>query len=101
MPSMETSSTSRSSATMSSAASGAVVSVCGSSIGALLRWVPRDGPTLIARPATTLPAMVDAATPGPRVIVIGAGFGGIAMAIELRNHGFHDVTVLEAAPEAG
>src|SRR5688572_11018118 len=37
----------------------------------------------------------------PRVLIIGAGFGGIAMAIELRNHGFHDVTILEGAPEPG
>ncbi|HUR76059.1 MAG TPA: NAD(P)/FAD-dependent oxidoreductase [Sporichthya sp.] len=37
----------------------------------------------------------------PRIIVIGAGFGGIAMAIELRAQGFPDVTILEGAPEPG
>ncbi len=37
----------------------------------------------------------------PRVLVIGAGFGGTAMTIELRAHGFTDVTVLECAPEPG
>ena len=36
-----------------------------------------------------------------RVIVVGAGFGGIAAAIELRRHGIDDVTLLEAAPELG
>jgi cation diffusion facilitator CzcD-associated flavoprotein CzcO len=36
-----------------------------------------------------------------RVIIVGAGFGGIAAAIELRRHGFDDVTVLESAPELG
>ena len=33
------------------------------------------------------------------VIVVGAGFGGIAAAIELRRHGFEEVTILEKAPE--
>ncbi len=36
-----------------------------------------------------------------RVVIVGAGFGGIAAAIELRRHGFDDVTVLERAPEIG
>ena len=36
-----------------------------------------------------------------RVIVVGAGFGGIAAAIELRRHGFRDVTILEAADGLG
>jgi cation diffusion facilitator CzcD-associated flavoprotein CzcO len=34
-----------------------------------------------------------------RVVVVGAGFGGIAAAIELRRHGIADVTLLEASPE--
>ncbi len=37
----------------------------------------------------------------PRIIIVGAGFGGIAAAIELRKHGFRDLTLLEAAPELG
>ncbi len=37
----------------------------------------------------------------PRVLIIGAGFGGIAAAIELRRHGFSEVTILEKAPELG
>jgi cation diffusion facilitator CzcD-associated flavoprotein CzcO len=37
----------------------------------------------------------------PKVVIVGAGFGGIAMAIELRRHGFEDVTILEKAPEHG
>jgi len=38
---------------------------------------------------------------GPSVAVVGAGFGGITAAIELVDHGFRDVTILEAAPELG
>ena len=36
-----------------------------------------------------------------RIVVVGAGFGGVAAAIELQRHGFHDVTLLDAAPELG
>jgi cation diffusion facilitator CzcD-associated flavoprotein CzcO len=36
-----------------------------------------------------------------RVVIVGAGFGGIAAAIELRRHGFSDVTILERAPGLG
>jgi len=36
-----------------------------------------------------------------RVVIVGAGFGGIAAAIELRRHGFHDVTLLDRAPGLG
>src|SRR5664280_585985 len=43
----------------------------------------------------------NARTATPRVVIIGAGFGGIAAAIELRRHGLHAVTVLEAGPELG
>jgi cation diffusion facilitator CzcD-associated flavoprotein CzcO len=35
------------------------------------------------------------------VIVIGAGFGGIAAAIELRRHGITNVRILEKAPDLG
>jgi cation diffusion facilitator CzcD-associated flavoprotein CzcO len=38
---------------------------------------------------------------GLRVVIVGAGFGGLAAAIELRRHGFADVTVLERAPGIG
>ncbi len=41
------------------------------------------------------------ADPGPRILIVGAGFGGVAMAIELRKHGFSDITLLESAPEPG
>ncbi len=37
----------------------------------------------------------------PRIVVVGAGFGGVAAAIELRTHGFRDVTILDAASELG
>lgn len=36
-----------------------------------------------------------------RVLIVGAGFGGIAAAIELRRHGFGEVTILEAADDLG
>ncbi|MGE3287200.1 MAG: flavin-containing monooxygenase [Pseudonocardia sp.] len=36
-----------------------------------------------------------------RVVIVGAGFGGIAAAIELQRHGFTDLTILEAAPGLG
>jgi len=34
-------------------------------------------------------------------VIVGAGFGGVAAAIELRRHGFDDVTLLERAPRLG
>jgi cation diffusion facilitator CzcD-associated flavoprotein CzcO len=37
----------------------------------------------------------------PRVVIVGAGFGGIAAAVELRAHGFEDITILERAGELG
>ncbi len=39
--------------------------------------------------------------PALRVVIVGAGFGGIAAAIELRRHGISDITILEKAPELG
>jgi cation diffusion facilitator CzcD-associated flavoprotein CzcO len=38
---------------------------------------------------------------GLRVVIVGAGLGGIAAAIELRRHGFEDVTILEKASGLG
>ncbi|HEY1518260.1 MAG TPA: NAD(P)/FAD-dependent oxidoreductase [Solirubrobacteraceae bacterium] len=38
---------------------------------------------------------------GLSVVIVGAGFGGLAAAIELRRHGFDDVTVLERAAGVG
>ncbi|MCW3040844.1 MAG: monooxygenase [Solirubrobacterales bacterium] len=35
------------------------------------------------------------------VLIVGAGFGGIAAAIELQSHGFRDIRILEKAPQAG
>jgi cation diffusion facilitator CzcD-associated flavoprotein CzcO len=37
----------------------------------------------------------------PKVVIVGAGFGGVAAAIELQRHGFDDITILERAPELG
>ncbi|MGH3566188.1 MAG: flavin-containing monooxygenase [Pseudonocardia sp.] len=37
----------------------------------------------------------------PKIVIVGAGFGGIAAAIELRSHGFRDITILDGAPELG
>jgi cation diffusion facilitator CzcD-associated flavoprotein CzcO len=36
-----------------------------------------------------------------RVLIVGAGFGGIAAAAELQNHGFTEITILDRAPELG
>jgi len=38
---------------------------------------------------------------GRRVLIVGAGFGGIAAAIELLRHGFTDIRILERAPDLG
>jgi cation diffusion facilitator CzcD-associated flavoprotein CzcO len=38
---------------------------------------------------------------GLEVLIVGAGFGGIAAAIELRQHGITDITILEKAPDLG
>jgi cation diffusion facilitator CzcD-associated flavoprotein CzcO len=35
------------------------------------------------------------------VVIVGAGFGGIAAAIELRRHAITEVTILEKAPDLG
>ena len=35
-----------------------------------------------------------------RVVIVGAGFGGIAVAIELQRHGFTDLTILERGAPA-
>ncbi len=37
----------------------------------------------------------------PSVAIVGAGFGGVAAAIELKRHGIEDVTILERAPQMG
>ncbi len=37
----------------------------------------------------------------PSVLIVGAGFGGVAAAIELKRHGFGEITILERAPELG
>ncbi len=42
-----------------------------------------------------------AARHAPSALIVGAGFGGIAMAIELRRHGFERITILEQAPDLG
>lgn len=39
--------------------------------------------------------------PDPRVLIIGAGFGGLAAAIELQRHGHRNYTVLERADHVG
>jgi cation diffusion facilitator CzcD-associated flavoprotein CzcO len=37
----------------------------------------------------------------PRILIIGAGFGGLGTAIELIEHGFSDVTILEKGTDVG
>ena len=39
--------------------------------------------------------------PAPEVLIVGAGFGGIAAAIELRKHGITDVRILEKGEGLG
>jgi cation diffusion facilitator CzcD-associated flavoprotein CzcO len=41
------------------------------------------------------------ATRNLKVLIVGAGFGGIGAAIELRKHGFRDVTILERSADLG
>ncbi len=45
--------------------------------------------------------MPHASTHQPRIVIIGAGFGGLGAAIELKQAGFRDVTVLEKAAGVG
>ena len=40
-------------------------------------------------------------TARPRVVIIGAGFGGVATAVGLRRAGFTDVLMLEKADRVG
>lgn len=35
------------------------------------------------------------------VVIVGTGFGGLGMAIQLKKQGFHDFTILEEAPSVG
>ena len=37
----------------------------------------------------------------PRIAIIGAGFGGVAVAAALRKAGFHDFVLLEKADRIG
>ncbi len=37
----------------------------------------------------------------PSVVIVGAGFGGIAAAIELQAHGFNQLTLIDAADDVG
>ncbi|MEV0464298.1 NAD(P)/FAD-dependent oxidoreductase [Nocardia tengchongensis] len=37
----------------------------------------------------------------PKIIIIGAGFGGLGMAIELQRNGFREFTILEKAADLG
>src|SRR5579875_426074 len=37
----------------------------------------------------------------PRVVIVGAGIGGLAAAIELREHGVSDLTLLERSAQLG
>ena len=37
----------------------------------------------------------------PGIVIIGAGFGGIGMAIALKRAGFHDFVILERTDDLG
>jgi cation diffusion facilitator CzcD-associated flavoprotein CzcO len=47
------------------------------------------------------PAPLAANRRKPSVLIVGAGFGGVAAAIDLRRHGFEEVAILERAPDLG
>ena len=40
-------------------------------------------------------------TTDPRIVIVGAGFGGLAAAIDLQAHGFRDITILDRGPGLG
>jgi cation diffusion facilitator CzcD-associated flavoprotein CzcO len=52
-------------------------------------------------PATNASHAAAAEHPGPSVLIVGAGCGGIAAAIELTRGGFADVRILEQADDLG
>ncbi|GAA4080526.1 NAD(P)/FAD-dependent oxidoreductase [Actinomadura miaoliensis] len=37
----------------------------------------------------------------PAIVIVGSGFAGLGMAIQLKRHGFHDFVVLEKSPALG
>jgi cation diffusion facilitator CzcD-associated flavoprotein CzcO len=51
--------------------------------------------------ATAVPQQQSSSQRSLQVLIVGAGFGGIAAAIELRKHGITDIKILEKAPELG
>ncbi|HEY4810092.1 MAG TPA: NAD(P)/FAD-dependent oxidoreductase [Solirubrobacteraceae bacterium] len=51
--------------------------------------------------AGAAPCPQSASSRTSEVLIVGAGFGGIAAAIELRRHGITDITILEKAPDLG
>ena len=46
-------------------------------------------------------AQGSSATDGLQVVIVGAGFGGVAAAIELKRHGIDAIRILERAPDLG
>ena len=46
-------------------------------------------------------AQGSSATDGLEVVIVGAGFGGVAAAIELKRHGIDAIRILERAPDLG
>lgn len=53
------------------------------------------------RASVSLPEQPTTAKHGLQVLIVGGGFGGIAAAVELREHGIEDITILEKAPDLG
>jgi cation diffusion facilitator CzcD-associated flavoprotein CzcO len=51
--------------------------------------------------AGAAPRPQSASSRSPQVLIVGAGFGGIAAAIELRRHGITDIKILEKASDLG
>jgi cation diffusion facilitator CzcD-associated flavoprotein CzcO len=51
--------------------------------------------------SATAPRPHTSARRSPSVVIIGAGFGGVAAAIELKRNGIGDIRILERAPDLG
>ncbi len=70
----------------------------------------RAGPAQAAGPARETPVETPVETPTPtpapgtspvEVVIVGAGFGGLGMAIRLKRAGIHDFIILEQATRVG
>ena len=63
--------------------------------------MPPTGPSVGRVTSTTPPSSTGRGGSGPRVLIVGAGFGGLGTARALLRRGITDVTVLERADSVG